>query len=162
MSLQCFNDPYLLDFLKICAAMPADERAQLEAFTGQPYDVDGAAVGNYTAPGPKWVIKNDGVPLVVGGFVPQRPGVYRDFLLTTPDAFAQFAFPITRICRRIMDAMLISVAHRIECIVPAPRLESRPELVKWYKVLGYEQEQGRRYGYCANGADAIGFARVKH
>lgn len=166
--IRCFNNPLLGDFLYICANMPQDEREQLAAFTGEPWDLDRATVGNYIAPGPKWVIKrldteeDFGTPLVVGGFVPQRPGVWRDFLLTTPEAWSAHWFSCTRICRRVMDAMFISKqAHRLECIVPASRVESRPELVEWYRVLGYTEE-GLHQGYCANGADAYSFARVQH
>lgn len=173
MIVRCYNDPYLLDFMKVCAAMPEDERAQLEAYTGEKYSTDGAAVGNFISPGPKWVIKaaeteaefeaGQARPIVVGGFNPQRPGVFRDFLLTTPSAWeGRNWYSVTRICKHIMDDMLHSeFCHRLECIVPAARVESRPELVKWYKVLGYAFE-GRMYGYCANGADADLFARVRH
>jgi len=160
--IQVFSNPWLTDFIQLCVAMPADERAQIEAISGQPYSVDGAVIGNATVAGPKWVIKDDETPIIIGGFVPQRPGVWRDFLLTTPVAFEKHWFPVTRICRRIMDGMFSSgAAHRLECIVPAPRLASRPELERWYKVLGYNKE-GLRYGYYANGSDAVAFARVKH
>lgn len=156
--IQVYNNPFLIDFIKVCAKMPQDEREQLEAFTGEPYDIDGAAVGNFTAPGPKWVIKVDDEPIIVGGFVPQRPGVWRDFLLTTPEAWDKHWFSVTRICRRVMDAMLLSgQAHRLECITPA----SREKAFKWYRVLGYNKE-GLHPGYCANGADAVSFARVRH
>lgn len=171
MIVRCFNDPWMTDFIQVCANMPVDERAQLEALTGEEYNIDRAAVGNFMVPGPKWVIKvaesdeafsvGDSTPIIIGGFVPQRPGVYRDFLLTTSLAWEKYGFQVTRICRRVMDAMLISQCHRLECIVPAPRVESRPELVDWYRVLGYTQE-GRHYGYCASGADALSFSRVKH
>lgn len=160
--IQVFDNPYLLDFIKVCAQMPEDERRQIEAVHGQDYSIDGAAVGNFTVPGPKWVIKWNEQPIVIGGFVPQRPGVYQDFLLTTASAWKEHWFPVTRICRRIMDAMFISgEAHRIECVVPAARVLSRPELRKWYSILGYHEE-GPRYGYCADGSDAIGFSRVRH
>jgi RimJ/RimL family protein N-acetyltransferase len=159
--IQVYNNPFLLDYIKVCAAMPQDEREQLEAFTGEPYSIDGAAVGNFSVPGPKWVIKLDDEPIAVGGFVPQRLGVWRDFMLTTPTAW-QHWFAVTRICRRAMDAMFASgQAHRLECIVPAARIASRIELVKWYKILGYNKE-ALHYGYCANGADAVSFSRVKH
>lgn len=171
MIVRCYNQPWMTDFIQVCAQMPEDERAQVEAMTGEKYDIDSAAVGNFTAPGPKWVIKvaedeesfivGNSTPIIIGGFVPQRPGVYRDFLLTTPLAWEKYGFQVTRICRRIMDAVLMTHAHRLECIVPAARVESRPELAKWYRILGYTQE-GRHHGYCASGADAISFARVKH
>jgi hypothetical protein len=162
--IQIFSDPLLLDFVKICVLMPPDERAQIESFTGQDYNIDAVAIGNYMVQGPKWVIKdgNDN-PLVVGGFSQQRPGVWRDYMLTTPQAWeAQYWLSVTRSCRRFMDYMLHSKqAHRLECIVPRVRYESRPELARWYKVMKYEVE-GVRYGYCADGQDAIALARVEH
>jgi hypothetical protein len=170
--IRVFNNPFLLDFVSVCARMPEDEQRQLEAMIGEKYTVDGASVGNFISAGPKWVIKyadneydfeaTKTTTLVVGGFNQQRPGVWRDFLLTTPEAWERHWFPITRICRRIMDAMFISgQAHRLECIVPASRVKNRPELADWYRVLGYHDE-GIRYGYCADGSDAMAFARVKH
>lgn len=169
--IQVFTNPFLADFIQIAARLPDDERAQVEAFSGAPFDIDGVAIGNFTVPGPKWVAKiaeteeafKAGLaqPIAIGGFVPMRPGVWRDFLLSTPEAWEHW-FPLTRTCRRAMDGILASgVCHRLECVVPAVRVKSRPELVKWYKVLGYNEE-GLRYGYCANGADAIAYARVKH
>lgn len=162
--IRIYNNPTLVDFIKVCSAMPEDERKQLEALCGESYTVDGAAIGNFTVAGPKWVaIVADDEPIAVGGFSQQRPGVWRDFMLNTPQAFEKSNwFQLTRSCRRIMDAMLISgQAHRLECVVPAPRLESRPELDRWYSILGYTVE-ARRFGYCANGADAICYSRVKH
>lgn len=154
-----YTDPLLLDFIKVCINMPQDEREQLEAFTGEPYDIDRAAVGNYSVPGPKWVIKADDVPICIGGFVPQRPGVYRDFMLTTPQAWEkEYWFTVTRMARRAMDSMLMSkMAHRLECVSH----HSRTKAFKWYDVLGYNKE-ATLYGYCANGADAVMFSRVKH
>lgn len=156
-----YTNPMLLDFVKVCINMPADEREQLEAFTGEPYDIDRAAVGNYSVLGPKWVVKADDEPICIGGFVPQRPGVYRDFMLTTPKAWEHW-FSVTRIARRCMDAMLLSkTAHRLECICPVSRLEKRPEVEKWYRTLAYHRE-GTLFGYLASGGDAAIFSRVKH
>lgn len=171
--LRMFTNPFLADFIIVAAQLPDDERAQLEAFTGEQFNVDGAAVGNFTVAGPKWVAKvaetedefttGASRPVAVGGFAFQRPGVWRDFMLNTPEAFDPANwFRLTRECRRIMDAMLRSgQAHRLECVVPASRLAGRPELRKWYKLLGYNEE-GLRYGYLANGQDAVSFSRVKH
>ncbi len=156
--IQIYNNPLLLDFLKVCHQLPQDERDQLEAFTGEKYTVDGAAVGNFTVPGPKWVLKNGDEPLCIGGFVPQRPGVWRDFMLTTPVVWEKHWFTATRNARRAMDAMFQSgQAHRLECISH----HSREKAFKWYKVLGYHRE-ATLHGFCANGADAISFARVRH
>lgn len=158
-----YNDPYLLDFLKLASALPQDEREQLERLTGHPYELDAAAIGNFQVPGPKWIAKlDDGTPLMAGGFAPERPGVWRDFLLSSPQAWSkEYAKQCTRICRRIMDAMLISgQAHRLETVVPEARLVARPELDRWYTLLGYKRE-GIHIGYCADGSNAVSFARVK-
>ena len=158
--IEIVYQPPLGDFIQVCARMPDDERAQLEAFTGQQYDIDGAAIGNFMAPGPKWGARLDRLPIAIGGFVPQRPGVYRDFMLTTAEAW-QTWFHVTRACRRLMDGMLLSPGvHRLECVTPAARLSSRPEIQRWYKVLGYEPEATLRR-YCADGEDAIMFSRVQ-
>jgi hypothetical protein len=159
--IQVYTNPLLLDFIKVCLNMSQDEREQLEAFTGEKYDVDSAAVGNFTVPGPKWVIKTDDEVLCIGGFVPQRPGVYRDFMLTTPEAWKTHWFAITRIARRAMDGMLKEHAHRLECIAPAARLAYRPEIEKWYGLLGYTRE-APLWRYCADGTDAVIFSRVRH
>lgn len=151
------QNPLLLDYVKVAIAMPEDERKQLENFTGHPFDIDGCAIGNYEVAGHKWVIRDEhGQPLCVGGFKLERPGVWRDFMLTTPEGWKGHGFQITRICRRIMDAMFMSgEAHRIECIAPV----SRQCVFRWYKVLGYNAE-GRLHKYCADGSDAIIFSRV--
>jgi hypothetical protein len=156
-----YTNPLLLDFIHVCLNMPQDEREQLEAFTGEKYSVDGAAIGNFTVAGPKWVIKADDEPICIGGFVPQRPGVYRDFMLTTPDAWTRHWFTVTRTARKAMDGMLKNGAHRLECITPMDRLALRPKIEDWYRLIGYTRE-APLWRYCANGTDAVLFSRVRH
>lgn len=155
--IQVYTNPLLLDFIKVCIRMPHNERENFEALTGEKYDVDGLAVGNFTVPGPKWVIKADDEPICVGGFVPQRPGVYRDFMINTPEAWEKHWFAVTRIARRALDAMFISKqAHRLECI----SLDGREKAFHWYRALKYTREATLK-GYCANGKDAVLFSRVE-
>lgn len=157
--LQLIDNPILLDFIRVVLQMPEDQRRHFTTMTGQPYDVDGLAIGNYTVPGPKWSIRLDNEPIAAGGFVPQRPGVYRDYFLSTPRAFEpDLYFRVTRICRRLMDGMMAGDARRLECIVPASRVS--PQLHKWYSALGYHQEAVHE-AYCADGSDALCYARVK-
>ncbi len=156
--IQVYSDPTLLDFIKVVWAMPENERENFEALTGEKYNVDSIAVGNFMVNGPKWVAKVDDEPICVGGFAYQRSGVWRDFMINTPVAFEKHWFPLTRICRRAMNSMFISKqAHRLECIT----LASREQAMKWYRVLGYNREATLN-GYCANGADAVLFSRVQH
>ena len=57
--LYLYNNPFLLDFLIVADQLPDEQRACMEAFTGEPYTVDGAAIGNFTTQGPKWTIKTE-------------------------------------------------------------------------------------------------------
>jgi hypothetical protein len=159
MIVNAYSNPFLLDFLIVAERAPQDERDQLESLTGDKYNAEGAAVGAWNTIGPKWVFKsNEGKPLAVAGYVQQRPGVWRDFMINTPEAFADHWFSITRHAIRIMNAMFLSgQAHRLECV----SLASRTKAHKWYATLGLHKE-GIMRGYCANGADAIMFARCKH
>lgn len=161
--IQLYTNPMLLDFIKLAIDLPQDERDQIEALVGEPYDIDAVAVGNFMVQGPKWILKDDAVPIVAGGFKQNRPGVWRDYMLTSDIAWEKrYWFHVTRASRRCMDAMFASKqAHRIECIAPAARLEKFPEIERWYGIMGYHRE-GIRYGYCANGADAVAFVRVQH
>lgn len=157
--IQVYNDPTMLDFIKVCWGMPQDEREQLEAITGEKYDIDRAAIGNFMVVGPKWVLKVDDEPICVGGYALQRRGVYRDFMINTPAAFDPANwFGVTRIARRSMDWILHNGAHRVECLCLASREERNS---RWYSVLGYNRE-ATLYGYCASGADAVLFSRVRH
>lgn len=158
--IKLYSNPWMTDFLRVVSLMPDDERQQVEAFTGEPFNMDAIAVNNFTVPGPKWVVKNEAMePLVVGGFVPQRPGVLRDFMITTPDAW-KHGLALTRICKGAIDAMLESGAHRVECVVPVVRVQARPEIQRWYSAVGYQKE-GILQRYLANGGDAEIWARVR-
>lgn len=158
MKLDVYSDPFLTDFLICAHAIPQDQRDQVEALTGSKFDPDRIAADNFMVPGPKWVIKAADKPIVVGGYVNLRQGVWQDYMLTTPEAFAEHWFGITRVCRRIMTAMFVSgQAHRLQCIA----LASRKEVFPWYGTLGMNFE-GTLNGYAANGADCVMFAKVRH
>ena len=162
MIFEVFNNPLMIDFLYVAARLPRDEVEQLEAFTGHPFTIDGAAVGAFVAQGPKWVAKVDTLPIAVGGLVPERPGVWRDFMLNVEgNAFnGQNFWRLTALCRRICRHMFkTGQAHRIECIVPESRLLARPEIARWYKAVGYSRE-ARMPGYLANGHPAVMYSRV--
>lgn len=161
--LKVVSDPILLDFIRVVLDMDDDQKAHVKAMTGRDYDVDGLALGAYTTAGPKWCIKHpDGAPMAVGGFAIQRPGVYRDFFMFTREAFRSHnAVHVTRVCRTIMRELLKDPGvHRLECMVPVARVKARPELDRWYRILGYKNE-ALHSAYCADGTAAYCYARVK-
>ena len=151
--------PILEDFAYLARNMRPDEIDQFVAMTGVgEYNPDIAARCLAAIPGYTWVlVGEDGLPFLVGGFQPIRPGVYEGWLAGTMAGWERHGFAITRICRRQMDALLRTEAHRVQI----PALASRTAAHVWYeRGLGMTRE-GRMPGYCADGRDAELFGKVR-
>lgn len=160
MTVKLYRGANLTELLRICYVLPQDERDQFEAFTGNTYSHDVLASTLYLRPGPSWTIAvGDEAgfrPIMAAGFDEIRPGVWQDWAVTTPEAWAVHWRPVTRISRRVMDEMLQTRAHRLQCVSLACRVSAH----KWYRPLGLVQE-GVLHGYGANGEDAIMFSRLR-
>lgn len=156
MTLKVYSKPSLLDFIQVCHKLPADEVEQYEAFAGKTYNPEEVAAIYSLRDAMSWTIVADGQPIVVAGFDMIRPGVWQDWLLSTPEAWTTHWRGVTKICRRAMDAMLQGDAHRLQCISLASRIHAH----RWYRPLGLVQE-GVLHGYGVNGEDAIMFARLR-
>lgn len=156
-NLTTLTKPLLVDFIFICQKLPEDERRQYEALSdGVPYDSERHAIQLAASLGPRWaLVKGDGQPLAIGGFSYIRPLVWQDWLIGTPEAWRDHWRSISKHCRRMMDRMLETEAHRIQCVSLADRTAAH----HWYRVLGYERE-GTLRAYGANGEDAVMFARI--
>ena len=146
----------LLDMLMVCSAIPKDEQDQFEAFAGMDYDYEFAAMHWYQTPGPKWTIVAYGRPIVVAGFTALRPGVWQDWLFSTPLAWEGYWRSVTKFSKRVMDEMLQGGAHRLQCVSLASRIQAH----KWYGALGLGLE-GTLRGYGARGEDALMFSRLR-
>jgi hypothetical protein len=150
--------PRLVDLMAVCHNLCDDERHQYEVFAARPYDPDTVAATYFLKPDPKWVIVADNFPVIVAGFTQLRPGVWQDWLFSTPDAWIEKNWrSVTRHCRRVMDGMLRSEAHRLQCL----SLASRTNAHKWYRPLGLVRTGGTLHGYGANGEDALMFERLR-
>lgn len=157
MSFQLYRTPKLLDYLHICHHMEIDQREQIEAFTGQPYDVETAAMGFASLAGPAWLMCEDEKPIGAAGFTMIRRGVWQDWMATTPRCWEPDVWrTTTKHVKRVMDAMLKTEAHRLQCVSLASRIHAH----KWYRVIGLELE-GPLRAYGAGGEDALMFARVR-
>ena len=157
MTLELATNPQLIDFLMVADNLCADERDQYESATGGRYDPQQMALSHITLPGPKWVLFDEGKPIAIAGYLMQRPGVWRDWMLTTPECWMpENWFSVTRHVRRVMDMMLKDHAHRLECVSKAGRERAH----KWYRCLGLVSE-GTLSGWGADGCDAVLFARVR-
>lgn len=148
-------DPSVLDFLMVCQELREDEQRQIEASTGEPYDFKKVVAMMCNTPQPRWVVLEDGKPIALIGYTQRRPGVWRDWMMST-DAVWKKPIAITRICRQIMETMEANGAHRLECVSMATRVMAH----KWYRSVGLKFE-GILRSWGAHGEDAMMFARVK-
>lgn len=152
-----YKDPSLADFILVCGDLCPDEIEQYEAFTGQTYNPSQVAALFSLHQGPRWVLTADGEPIVIAGFDEIRPGVWQDWLFSVPAAWGPEHWrTVTRKCRKHMDVMLRTVAHRLQCV----SLASRTRAHRWYGALGL-QEGGRLPQYGAQRQDALMFHRVR-
>lgn len=157
MTVKLVSGAQLTDLLQVCFELQEDEQRQWEAMTGATYDPQQCALQAANNPGLKWTIYADTTPVAAGGFIPLRPGVWQDWMLTTPVVWApQNWRSVTRTVKRVMDAMLDSEAHRLQCVSMADRIQAH----KWYSVLGLEAE-ATLHAYGANGEHALMFRRLR-
>lgn len=139
--------------------MRPDEIEQDLAFSGEAaFDPESAARRMINADGPKYVIVSGGLPVVAGGFVLVRPGVWQGWQAGTMEGWGAHWRAITKATRRLNDRMLADPAvHRLQLCA----LAGREKAFEWYeRSLRYRRE-ATLSRYCANGADAVMFSRVK-
>lgn len=156
MNYAVYKGPKLIDFLQVLGKLPDDEVDQFEAFTGEKFDVERVASVYSLREGPAWVLTVEGQPIVIAGFDMLRPGVWQDWLFSTPVAWEKHWRLVTKMSRKVMDAMLQSGAHRLQCVSLASRIHAH----RWYRPLGLRLE-GTLHGYGVNGEDALIFARLR-
>lgn len=152
-----YKNPTLTDYMQVLPMLPVDEIEQYEAFSGETFDAERLAAIYSLHQGPRWVLTADGSPIVIAGFDEIRKGVWQDWLFSTPAAWSPAHWKrVTKECKRTMTVMLQTVAHRLQCVSLASRLDAH----RWYGAIGLELEGPlRRYG--AGGQDALMFSRVR-
>ncbi len=144
----------------IAKELPTSERELFTAQTGASFDVEeflvtlaeivGDAPHQYTF----WAGEN---PVAVGGFLPQRPGVFRTWFMAPEWAWAEHGADLTERCRAIIQELFAAgLAHRIETVTLAHREEARA----WYERIGLTFE-ALHPGYGANGEDAVTYVAVR-
>jgi hypothetical protein len=137
--------------------MCADDRDQVERFTGAPYRQESMAYWAYGLAGPKWCgAREDGQAVAAGGFVPVRPGVFQTWFVATDEAWGEYTVEVTRICALVLENMLAQGAHRIETYVLASRRAAR----LWYTRIGLKREAALP-GYGSKGETALLYTAVR-
>lgn len=158
VNLLTLTKPLLADYIYIAHHMPEDQRRQWSALgDGKPFDPETMAICLASRSGPRWtLVEPDGTPVVLGGFDMIREGVWQDFMIGTEDGWRKHWRGITKHSKRVMDLMLNTEAHRLQCVALADRTMAR----KWFAAVGLEYE-GTLRGYGYNGEDAVMYARIK-
>lgn len=147
------------DALAVCRNLPLDDRQVAEAMSGEPYNPADVALAAMFYQGLHWSVLSDrdGELLAVGGFIRQRPGVFRTWLYATGQAWTSCGADLTTIVRdtirRVLDEKL---AHRIETVTLASKSLTRD----WYGKIGLTYEATLR-GFCATGEDAVMYVAVR-
>jgi hypothetical protein len=119
----------------VCIKVPEDDRKQYAAHSGYAYDAESVAAEVFAAPGPKWGVYKGTQPLVVGGFLPKRPGVYSTWFLADPEVWGH-GKEISELSTNVMQEALKDFAHRIETYCLAERIGAQ----RWYERLGMKRE----------------------
>lgn len=153
------STPILEDYAHVARNMRPDEIEQFLAYSGiEEYRPDTAARALAMLPGPSYtLLDRSGYPFLVGGFEPIHPGVFHGWMMGTMDGWEGHGKTITRVCRRFIDQMLRTDAHRVQLAA----LTTRTQAHDWYeRGLGMERE-GILRSYTASGADVAMFAKVR-
>lgn len=147
----------LKDFLPLVHALSLDERGVILAMTGEAFDADQIAAATVLSPGMHWVFEAPERPVCAGGFVRQRPGVYRTWFVAPDSAWYTHGAEITRLVRDVIRNTLVEEGvHRIETVTLADRHRARA----WYEKIGLTYESTMpKFG--ANGEDAVMYVAVR-
>jgi RimJ/RimL family protein N-acetyltransferase len=146
----------LVDLVYVCRHMDLEQRLQIEDIDGSILDPELLAANLFTQCDDSWVgVESDGTPLFVGGFDYLHGGVYQDWLITRPEAWTRHAVSMTKVCRRMIENLLLDRAHRVQAMVLAERQKVRD----WYRLIGYEHE-GTLKRYTRSGKDVVIYART--
>lgn len=144
--------------LSVCLDLRADEWDQVTKFGGSSVH-DEVAAWAWRVSGPKWAYVSEDAEhktLLVGGFIPQRTGVYQSWFLATDYAWKNHARELTLEAIERKEFMFAGGAHRVETVC----LASRSAAHAWYKKVGSVFESTLK-SYCIDGSDAMMFADVR-
>lgn len=99
---------------------------------------------------------DDGVPVVVGGLLEARPGVYSSVMFATDD-FDRVAKPLSKFIKNeLIPAVKANGAHRLDAISSVDHHTAH----QWIRWMGYEAEGPPLRGYGRDGSAYQVFAWV--
>ncbi len=153
----------LLDLLSVVGSMGTTERGKMELhgfslIAGAPMeDRFLCQLAQFSVGTVALVAKeNPGRALVVAGFIPQRPGVLRTWMLPTDEVWRRYGNELTVYTEAGIATQLEKNAHRIETVCPDSHVAAKA----WYPKLGLKQESTLAK-FCSDGSDAALFVRLR-
>ncbi len=149
----------LVDILVVGKALPQDEIEQIEAFSGESYDVQTNALRLMNASGPKWTVrvKETGEPLVVAGIVQIGSNIWRTWFLANQRAWDKYGREVSFHTAKMRKQLLKGQQHiRIETLCLASRSKAR----EWYKAVGMKYESTLTC-YGVNGESAVMYVSIQ-
>lgn len=154
--LTATQNPTLVDILMVTAMLRQWERDYSINNYGEGFNHEQLAVLCFNVDGPKWVIRNQGTPVAVIGFIPMRVGVWEAWAISTDEAWTR-PIDMARNIRAAINVMFEDFgAHRVQHII----LEGAPVGPSWYRSVGLGFE-GKMLAWGAKGEDALVFARTE-
>jgi hypothetical protein len=151
------TEPKLDELRFICARLSASERDQYEALGFGDFQPEALAEALHAKPGPKLLMRADGVPVACGGYDSVGVGVMQSWMVGTVEGWARHGRAITRETRRFMRVLLsVEGIRRLQTMCLADRAEAR----RWYEAIGLDFE-GTLRGFAQDGRDCALYARVE-
>lgn len=145
--------PYdLAAVLLVARNVVGPDKAVYKALTGHDWNPDVFAAQTLAYYGPAWVgVDQDGAPRFAGGFIQQRPGMYRTWFISDRSAWNYHLDDVTRIAREgIADMLTREDVHRVETWTLATHIKTR----SWYGRIGLAQE-ATLHGFGASKEDVV-------
>lgn len=146
-----FRQLTLADALVVASGMRQDDRACLEAVTGD-CDAEAFAVNRWQTDGAAWAMYEGGRPVIMFGLSRVNPWTLNAWLIGTPGLSHQSWKKLLRFCRTVRGNAL-QTTRRIECMV----LSTWPVAARFAESLGLELE-GVKRGAGREGQDILLYA----
>jgi RimJ/RimL family protein N-acetyltransferase len=144
----------------IAEALPESERQLFTALTGATFDAEQFLISLAEMLGDmpyQYIFWADDKAVAAGGFLPERPGVYRTWFMAPQTTWDEHGRDLTEACKKLVADMFEGrLAHRIETVTLADRTEARA----WYERIGLTFES-TLCGYGAHGEDAVMYVAVR-
>lgn len=123
-----------------------------KALTGHEWDADAVAAQTAAYYGPAWVaVDENQVPRAAGGFIQQRPGVFRSWFLSDRFCWLHCLEGITELATRVIAEMVAEEdVHLVETWTLAAHTKTRD----WYARIGLSHE-ATLHGFGASREDVV-------